>query len=126
MKSNDHHSTWNSFSKITDGPTAATHVLQLDGNSFLYTNEANRLFKGSIGNDGVVTLDPKDIAGTNITNVTETSNGYFMNTGWEGALVDRQGNKKSMPKTDAYRNLTYGASSQNELWALLRPKDLHI
>lgn len=119
LKRNDKHNSWNSFSKVASGPTAVKNILTQTGNDFLYIDNTDHLFKGVIDADGNITFDGKDIANTNITRFHETKDGYFMATGWEGILVDRNGNKQNIPGTSTYRNDVYTAS-MDQLW---RPID---
>ncbi len=124
LKRNDLHSSWSSFSKVADGPAVVNDLLTLKDNNFLYINDSNRLFKGSIDSDGKPVFDTQDLAGTNITAYNEIKDGYFMTTGWEGKLVDREGNVRSIPGSSTYRSALYGACDANTLWRPLDEKGI--
>lgn len=123
-KRNDLHNTWNTFRKIASAPRTINNILALTGNNFLYIDGTNHLFKGMIDVDGNVVLDGKDISGTNVTRFNETREGYFMNTGWEGLLIDKTGNIQNLSGTSSFRNETYGASSTDEIWKTAAPKGI--
>lgn len=120
VNSSDRHSTWNSFHKIEGGPSSANNLLPLDGETFLYINDSNRLFKGIIDSEGNCTFDGKDIAGTNIIDINEIDKGYFMRTGWEGIFVYRNGVVENIEGTDQFRNAVWGTSTKDVVW---RPLD---
>lgn len=124
LKRNDLHNTWSSFTKVADAPATVKNLLTLKDNAFLYINGSNRLFKGSIDSEGKPVFETTDLSGTNITRYYETKDGYFMGTGWEGLLVDKEGKVKNIPGTSAYRNEMYGASSADVIWKTEAPKGI--
>lgn len=124
LKRNDKHNSWSSYAKVDGAPSAITNLLTLTGNDFMYIDGANHLYKGSVGADGNVVFDGKDLANTNITGFNEIKDGYFMSTGWDGILVDRTGAVQKIPGSNGFRNELYGASSLHEIWRTAAPKGI--
>lgn len=120
LKRNDKHNSWSSYTKVDEAPSKIKSLMTLDGNEFMYIDGANHLYKGSVGSDGNVVFDGKDLANTNITGFNEIKDGYFMSTGWDGILVDRTGAVKKIPGSNAYRGTVYTASTPETIW---RPVD---
>ena len=123
-KRNDKHSTWNAFILIEDSPSGVKNILTQKGNDFLYITSDNHLFKGNIDKEGIVTFDSEDILGTNVVTFHEIKDGYFMRTGWEGVLVDKNANVKNISGTSNYRNDIYSASSDTAIWRPIAEKGI--
>lgn len=124
LKRNDKHNSWSSYAKVDGAPSAITNLLTLTGNDFMYIDGANHLYKGSIGADGNVVFDGKDLANTNITGFNEIKDGYFMSTGWDGILVDCTGVVQKIPGSNAYKGTVYTASTPETIWRPIDEKGL--
>lgn len=123
VESNTLHNSWDTFTKVADTPTNVKNILPLKNKTFLYTSNSI-LYKGLISDQLECIFDKKDLLGTKATNFSEINDGYFFNTEWEGALVNREGVVTKLSGSSSFRNATYGASSKDVVWKTAAPNGI--
>ncbi len=128
VKRTDNHASWSSFTKVTDGPSAAKFVEPLNDDKFMYV--ATYPYVGSFDDAGNFTQE-KQLYTSNVQDISESRDGYFLNTEWDCIIVKLDGTGKTITGTSNIRfNLvnctqSYGSWAGEDIWQMVSRTGLY-